>query len=276
MKKANIVILAGQSNAVGVGHSEYLPRHFDAAKVQEYYNGYENVPINYRSHGKVSGGFVKTEIGCTEPEKTTIGPELSMAEAFTQRGDENVFIVKCAFGATNLYEEWLSPSGKVLDTYEPSREHFIHGGARTGWCYAELVEILGESIKLLTEQGYEPHIRAFCWMQGESDAFNISLVDGYMARYEAMIGDLRAKFAPYFDADCRYIDAGINATFTLWRELNEKKAEYARGRENYFFIDTIAEGLTTCHEPEGEVDPYHYDSDSVIKLGKLFAQYTKI
>lgn len=276
MKKANIVILAGQSNAVGVGHSEYLPRHFDAAKVQEYYNGYENMLINYRSHGKVSGGFVKTEIGCTEPGKTTIGPELSMAEVFTQRGDENVFIVKCAFGGTNLYEEWLSPSGMALDTYEASRDQFKHGGARTGWCYAELVEILGESIKLLTEQGYEPHIRAFCWMQGESDAFNISLVDGYMARYEAMIGDLRAKFAPYFDADCRYIDAGINATFTLWRELNEKKAEYAQGRENYFFIDTIGEGLTTCHEPEGEVDPYHYDSDSVIKLGHLFAENVKI
>ena len=276
MKKANIVILAGQSNAVGVGHSEYLPRHFSAAKVEEYKNGYENVKINYFSHGKRSDGFVKTEIGCTEPGKTTIGPELSMAESFTERGDENVFIVKCAFGATNLYEEWLSPSGAQLDGYEASRAHFVHGGERTGWCYAELIKILRESIEILEGEGYEPHIRAFCWMQGESDAFDTSLVDTYMERYDVMIKDLRADFAPYFDADCRFIDAGINATFKLWRELNEKKAEYAQGRENFFFIDTIGEGLTTCHEPEGEVDPYHYDSDSVIKLGKLFAENVKI
>ena len=27
MKKANVIILSGQSNAVGVGHAEYLPDH---------------------------------------------------------------------------------------------------------------------------------------------------------------------------------------------------------------------------------------------------------
>ena len=47
MKKANVIILAGQSNAVGVGHVSYLPRHFSTEKVREYENGYERVLINY-------------------------------------------------------------------------------------------------------------------------------------------------------------------------------------------------------------------------------------
>ena len=52
MKKANIIVLSGQSNAVGVGHVEYLPDHFDAARIQKWYDGYDNILINYFSHDK--------------------------------------------------------------------------------------------------------------------------------------------------------------------------------------------------------------------------------
>ena len=53
--------------------------------------------------------------------------------------------------------------------------------------------------------------------------------------------------------------------------LNETKRKYAQEHENCVYIDTIAAGLTTEHEPHGEPDMYHYDSDCVIKLGYLFA-----
>ena len=33
MKKADIIILSGQSNAVGVGYVRYLPAHFPAETV---------------------------------------------------------------------------------------------------------------------------------------------------------------------------------------------------------------------------------------------------
>ena len=35
-KTAPVIILAGQSNAVGVGHIEYLPRHYSPEKIAEY------------------------------------------------------------------------------------------------------------------------------------------------------------------------------------------------------------------------------------------------
>ena len=47
MKTANIIILAGQSNAVGVGYTHYLPKHFPADKVQKYHDGYENIQMHF-------------------------------------------------------------------------------------------------------------------------------------------------------------------------------------------------------------------------------------
>ena len=47
MKKAKIIILAGQSNAVGVAHVKYLPRHFSEEKVAKFKEGYDGVLMNY-------------------------------------------------------------------------------------------------------------------------------------------------------------------------------------------------------------------------------------
>lgn len=52
MKKATVIVLAGQSNAVGVGHVSCLPRHFSEEKIREYEVGYRRVQINYYSHDK--------------------------------------------------------------------------------------------------------------------------------------------------------------------------------------------------------------------------------
>ena len=78
MKKAKIIVLAGQSNAVGVGWVDYLPKHFTPDTVARFMSGYKNVLINYFSHDKKSDGFVPVSVGCTEVLKNTIGPEVSI------------------------------------------------------------------------------------------------------------------------------------------------------------------------------------------------------
>ena len=50
MKKATVIILAGQSNAVGVGHVEYLPKYYSPEKIKEFNEGYPNIQINFISH----------------------------------------------------------------------------------------------------------------------------------------------------------------------------------------------------------------------------------
>lgn len=83
--KAEIIVLAGQSNAVGVAHVGYLHRHFDSQRLERFEKGYENVLINYYSHDKKSNGFVKTTYGCSEKSKDTFGPEAGMADALNLR-----------------------------------------------------------------------------------------------------------------------------------------------------------------------------------------------
>ena len=50
MKKAKIIVLSGQSNAVGVGHTKYLNKSFTDEKIKEYYH---YIPNDYEITSKV-------------------------------------------------------------------------------------------------------------------------------------------------------------------------------------------------------------------------------
>lgn len=284
MKKADIIILSGQSNAVGVGHVSCLPEHFDAQTIKKWEEGYPGILINYFSHDKKSGGFVRTSTGCTEAKKYTIGPELGIADALDKKyPGREFFIVKCAFGGMSMRKDFLSPSGG--EEYDagsyadqlPGIVACIEAGAvaRPSWCYNELVKILSESAEYLKSRGYEPAVRAFCWMQGENDACDQSATEHYIFRYGCMLKDLAGAFPGMFD-ECTYIDAGISDVWPFYLQLNAAKKKYADESPDRVYIDTIAEGLTTEHEPPEAPDTYHYDSDCVIKLGHLFADAMKL
>ncbi|MBR5768202.1 MAG: hypothetical protein IKX86_05990 [Clostridia bacterium] len=275
MKKARIFVLAGQSNAVGVGHAEYLKGHFGNEKVEIWRAGFENVKLTYVSHNIRSRGFVPTKIRCAEFGRDTFGPEVGIADLLDERyPGETFYIVKCAFGGMSLWRDWLSPSGSP-DLYDPDSRYF-DGVLATdnrpyGWCYNELVDLLKNTFAQLEAEGLEPEIKAFFWMQGESDAV-VGRVDGYIGLYDALLKDLANEFPGYFDG-CVYVDAGISEVWENYEKINEAKRVYAAQSGDRRFIDTIGAGLTTKNEPYGAPDIAHYDSDSVIKLGRLFAEY---
>lgn len=280
MKEAVVIILAGQSNAVGVGHTAYLPRHFSPDKVAELRAGYPRVQINYHSHDKKSGGFVPVTLGCTERTKDTLGPEVGLAERLTAcHPEQEYFIIKCAVGATSLWRDWLSPSsGGDYDpearaqSPEAAVDALMSGKPlAAGWCYNELVRLTQESLDALTARGYAPHIRGFCWMQGEADAELLAHTERYGERYGNLLRDFTARFGAYMEG-CVFADGGISEVWPLYREMNAVKADLAAARDDCVYIDTVAHGLTTGKEPEGEVDIFHYDSDSVVALGRLFAE----
>ena len=278
MRKASILILAGQSNAVGVGHVAYLPRHFSPEKITEFEVGYPLVRINYFSHDKQSGGFVPTGLNCAELTKNTFGPEVGMAEYLHERyPEEEFFIIKCAVGGTCLWRDWISPScgdgydpTSFADQAESATYNIDHGlPMRPAWCYNELVKITSESLSTLKEWGYEPTVKGFCWMQGEADACDPAFVAEYERRFAAMIGDFTKTFAPY-TRDMKVVDAAISEIWPQYREINAIKEHYAAANGG-IYLDTISHGLTTAHQPAGAVDIYHYDSGSVVALGRLFA-----
>ena len=259
-RKATVIILAGQSNASGCSLDEYLKKNVTEEKYAEYQSGYDNVYINYLSGMKRSNEFVKCKTLQGEIDGG-FGPELGLAEKLSEKyPDETFFIIKCSWGGTNLYEQWLSPSSS----------------GKTGKYYKEFIAFVKTSINYLIEKNYDVKIEGICWMQGESDSFLKDTASAYKAHLSNFVGDVRKQLSKYASADgIAFIDAYIADNPVFWVEyklINQAKLEFSQSSPMNALIDTIKSGLTTAYEPEGAPDIPHYDSLSEIKLGHLFAE----
>ena len=259
-KRATVILLGGQSNASGCSLDEYLERNVTEEKYAEYKNGYDNVYINYLSTLNISGGFVKCATAQGEVGGY-FGPELGLAEKLSEMyPDETFFIIKCAWGGTNLYDEWLSPGSK----------------GKTGTKYKDFVAFVDASLEYLVTKNYDIKIEGMCWMQGESDTFMVDTSEEYGEHLANFISDIRKRYKNYAaDDGIAFIDAYIADNPMYWvycDAVNAGKDEVAKLSPMNALIDTIGEGLICTEEPEDNPDIPHYDSMSEIKLGHLFAE----
>ena len=260
-KKATVILLAGQSNASGCSLDEYLKQNVTEEKYAEYENGYDNVYINYLSGLNTSQEFVKCKTLQGELAGA-FGPELGLAEKLHEMyPDETFFIVKCAWGGTNLHQQWLSPSSM----------------GRTGELYEKFAAYVKTSLEYLISKNYDVKIEAMCWMQGESDAYPAEIASAYGEHLSRFVTDVRKEFDKYAaDDGIAFIDAYIAANPMYWvyyQSVNMGKDEVARLSPMNDIVDTIEVGLTCSGEPEEQPDLAHYDSLSEIKLGHLFAEH---
>ena len=261
-KTGRVILLGGQSNASGTSLDEYLKTNVSPEKYAEYDDGYDNVYINYHiSDGTYkSQGFVKCATRQGE-FGTCFGPELGLAEKLTEMyPDETFFIIKYAWGGTNLFEQWLSPSSN----------------GKTGVLYKQFVKFVEESIRYLEDKNYAVKIEGMCWMQGESDSFSVENGTNYRVHLSNLIKDIRSEFADHADLDgIAFVDACIadNPNYWVYGDLvNQSKREVVTESPMNALIDTNAHGLTFDQEPIDQPDMAHYDSLSQIKLGNLFAE----
>lgn len=271
-----MILLSGQSNAVGVGHIKYMPKYFDEETISTFRTGYEKILIHYISHDIENVGFEPVKVNQAEKNKDTLGPEVGIAKKLTEKyPDEQFFIIKCAFGGSDMNMGWRSPSsGAPYDpdlTVEYAKAINDPRFRSLGWCYHEQIRAIDGGFASLRDMGYELEIVAFCWMQGESDSGNPVCLEPYIDRYDCLLSDLRERYAPAFE-NCTYIDAGISERWANYESMNANKKAYAE-KMGYKFIDTVAEGFTTKYEPEENPDTAHYDLNCVVRLGELFAEF---
>ena len=259
-REATVILLGGQSNASGCSRDDYLQKNVSEEKYAEYKNGYDNVYINYLSGAKMSCAFVKCATLQGEMDGC-FGPELGIAEKLHETyPDRTFFIIKCAWGGTNLFEQWLSPSSI----------------GRVGKLYTQFVDFVETSIQYLESKNYNVKIEAMCWMQGESDSFSVRNANGYEKHLNNFIKDIRRKFKEYASNDgIAFVDAYIadNPAYWVYCDLvNASKKRVADSSPMNALVDTVSHGLTCENEPEGAPDMAHYDSLSGLKLGNLFAE----
>ena len=259
-KKATVILLGGQSNASGCSLDEYLKMNVSDEKYAEYENGYDNVYINYLSGAHMSHGFVKCSTAQGELAGG-FGPELGIADKLNELyPDEEFFIIKCAWGGTNLYSQWRAPSSS----------------GKTGELYEHFVAFVKANIEYLESKNYDVSIEAMCWMQGESDSLSIDNATEYCENLDDFVSDIRGELKEYAAPDgIAFIDAYIADNPALWvycDEVNLEKLEFSEKSSMNALVDTISYGLVCSGEPYGNPDLAHYDSLSEIKLGHLFAE----
>lgn len=242
-KDVKVIILAGQSNATGVAHTEILKKKVSEEKYNEYVTGQKNVYINYNTENGLnkSEGFVHTNV----ESYYAFGPEIGLSESLGQEQDE-YYIIKYSYGGSNLYEHWKKEN-KCL--------------------YKGLIKYTNQSIEYLKSKNYNPSIVAMCWMQGESDAFG-ETSQKYFENTKKFVNSIRQEFG-----NIKWIDAGISDSpfWKKYKTINDCKLKFSKLSDNNYYIDTIAENLTYNLEPQASPDLAHYDVLSQIKLGHLFS-----
>ena len=267
---SRIIVMAGQSNAAGVGHYTYLEDSLDEAKIAEINNGYDNVLMTGYSHGDYINDFRKVYADkrtATASTPGTFGFEVSLAERLSKVfPDETTYLVKYAYGGSSLNYDWISPSSdaEVVGQLENSNER--------GWLYTGLVESLTNTIQRISETTNTiPMVEAFMWMQGESDAsFDLS-TELYQSTFETMMDDFLTTFKDNISYKFALYDAAISesAIWQLAKQINTIKKN--RVDDKNVYIETN-ERLTTLFEPVGTyTDHAHYDAACYIDLGHMFA-----
>ena len=267
----NVIIISGQSNAVGCKASAFLESTMPD-KYPEYLAGYEDVKIAYNNwtvdwtvtkpprpvelqNASPKGRFVPVKLGQGNTT-SNFGPEIGIAEELHERWGDKLYIIKVACGASNINDDWAQSDYEMFKT---------------------LVSFVGKRFAELEEEGLKPYLRAFCWMQGEGDSYPLYW-PYYLDNLVFFKRNLDRELLKYTeDNNLPFIDAGIGRgthsdgtdEWVYYNEVNQCKKDFAAQSETNIYFDTIENGLHSNQEPADDV---HYDSESQIKLGHLFAQ----
>lgn len=269
---SRIVVMAGQSNAAGVGHYQFLEKSLDESKISEINNGYENVLLTGYSHGEYINEFRKVYAdrrSATSLSPGSFGFEIGLADRLSKAyPDETTYIVKYAYGGASLNYDWVSPSCYNI----PVVPELVIDGKDRGWLYTGLVDSLTSAIAQISEMTNTiPMVEAFMWMQGESDAVQETALNLYLNTFNTMMNDFYTEFEDNISYKFALYDAAICET-SIWPLAKQMNAiKRSRIDDKNIYIDTVSR-LTTSFEPIGSVtDNAHYDAACYIDLGHMFA-----
>ncbi len=263
-----VIVLAGQSNAVGHSLAKFLPDaagKVSAERVEEMKKGYQNITIMfsnnpYKSAAMANAHFVPVNFGFgVKSSNVTFGPEVGVAEYLNKNyPDEKFYIIKCATGATSLFGDWNPDLA--------SEENNL---------YKQMLTFTKTAIGELEKDGSRAEIIAFCWMQGESDSERGG--DFYKDTNFAGYGDLFGKLADGFEETFKenipekglaVIQGGISSYWKKAVQINAAKQTLAKNRSNTYYFQTY--DLTWNLENN---DNAHFDSAAMVTLGNRFGEY---
>jgi len=212
-KKVKVFILAGQSNMEGKAKIELLDYQANQPETRDFFKHLkkdgmwavrDDVWINFLDRrGKLTVGF-------GSPNR--IGPELEFGNTVGDRFDEQVLIIKTAWGGKSLGRDFRPPSSG-LPSEEKLREILQKANEQNkkrnrpeitieevkdsyGQFYREMLNEISTTLAELGTrfpdykgQGYQ--IAGFVWFQGWNDMFDPDFLENYGLHMANFIRDVR-------------------------------------------------------------------------------------
>jgi alpha-galactosidase len=191
--KVKVFILAGQSNMEGQGIVQMDPRRNEGKGSLEYLVKNPATADRFKHlvdregkwvvRGDVWIWFLGRAGGLTvgfSPRGNAIGPELQFGHVVGDAFDEQVLLIKAAWGGKSLARDFRPPGA----------------GGEVGPCYTKILEHVKEVLGNLKSifpaydgRGYE--IAGFGWHQGWNDRVNPAFNDEYEKNLAHFIRDIR-------------------------------------------------------------------------------------
>ncbi len=259
-RATEVIILAGQSNAVGFdARAEDLPADSVDEKVLLWWRCGDPPPDE---HDSTSGGkwthlraqprgepqakdLTARQYGNFASPEGGFGPEIGLARTLHTKERKPLAIVKTAFSGTAMARDW-NPAD----------------AGPGGSCYRALVAETKAAMSAAKAQGLGPHLRALVWVQGESDA-NEQAAPRYAEALGRMIGALRKDL----DAPQLTVLLGVNTQFSNGKnpfvpKIVEAQQALASQDPHCAYVDTA--GATIANQ-------FHFDSPGMLDVGARYA-----
>ncbi|MCK5797123.1 MAG: hypothetical protein KAI47_08070 [Deltaproteobacteria bacterium] len=232
-----VLILAGQSNMVGLGYTKLLSAA-DRASVPNAYIYYDDGPhpnTNTQKWMPLQSGF-----GVANDR---FGPEVGFGHRLRTLWPQGAFaIIKVAVGGTAIKDRWA---------------------ARKGDLYKLLIATVKAQMASL-HKTWQPRLVGFVWMQGESDGTNHSAAAAYKGRLDTFITDVRQDLS----APALPFVAGLISPHAGWPYANLVRDGTAALRAPQQPMEVVE----AADLPRDPADTVHYDTNGSLALGRRFAE----
>jgi hypothetical protein len=257
---APILVIAGQSNAVGLGKiSDLAPNNWIWPFWKKH--GFNFKYWSMRKNVSWSAGKVIAKGGQIP---NLFGPEMTLAAYAENGGLSDFFIYKMAVGGSSLAKH---DSG--LTSINEWRQR---GG---GGIYDSAVKDLKKAADQICNSGLQPVVIGFFWMQGESDSRNIAIAGEYSRNLTTLITQARQDFmSPKTPVILGKIRSGP-PSICLWTY-----SEIVRAADDYvasvlpavYTVETNDLGYYSaqCTSTNGAFCNAHYNTAGQMILGKRF------
>lgn len=231
----DVFLIAGQSNASGRVSDGFVVDPSDS-HIRYYYNTDGPAGTSHDS----AGAFTTLR----DLSNGYYGFEVSAGRELFDAGYRPA-IIKVSEGGTDLDSDWNSQSD--------------------GYMWQRWKEQIAIALQELIDSDYTVRLRAFFWMQGESDSNESSKAASYSKNFEMLANDVTSYLQGlgYDTSELQFVTGLVQNVRDHSIEVRQAQRNHMRSMSNGSWLDT--EDLTTS-------DGIHFDSDSVNVLGQRFAQ----